>query len=168
MRHQRSRASEPARFPNCNQDFSGPDDNHDVRDVFRRRQVRRRVTRMIRAGVGVHEASWEAPARRGATELLADEIVEWIQGAMAQMRRPYGIDHVAVALACKDASGRIVCSNSFGVIRPTEFYGEGGGERVRAFLDDLSAVPGAERAEVVAALLSLGELAYEMELGEAA
>ncbi|MEX1102729.1 MAG: hypothetical protein WED87_00660, partial [Dehalococcoidia bacterium] len=122
-----------------------------MRQLFRRRNVKREVMRMIREGVGVHEASWDAPGVC-PSEVLAEEIVAWIQDAMGEMRRPYGIDHVAVALACKDPGGRVVCSNSFGVLRPGEFYGEHGAARVKAFLDDVETVPAARRREVVAAL----------------
>jgi hypothetical protein len=135
--------------------------------IFRRFSGRYRVERLIRDGVGVHEARWDLAAGE-VTPALRDSIIGWARQAMGAMRRPYGIDHVAVALACRDEEGRVVCSNSLGVVRPAAFYGDEAQDRVEAFLDDLDAIPQARRREVVGALLSLGDLAYEMGLTKAA
>ena len=95
-------------------------------------------------------------------------IVGWVRSAMGEMRRPYGIDHVALALACRDTSGRILCSNSLGVSRPASFYGPEAGTRVEAFLRDVEQVRNEAEMEVVAALLSLGDLAFELRAERAA
>ena len=87
---------------------------------------------------------------------------------MGEMRRPYGIDHVALALACRDTSGRILCSNSLGVRRPASFYGPEAGTSVEAFLRDVDQVRNETEMEVVAALLSLGDLAFELRAERAA
>ena len=136
---------------------------------FRKRQTRDNVEQLIRRGVGVREATWELSAESGhERHELADRIVEWVRGAMGEMRRPYGLDQVAVALACRDAEGRVVCSNSLGVLRPGAFYGEFGSDRIAAFLDDVKSVPRGQRREIVGAVLSLGDIAYEMDLARAA
>ena len=111
----------------------------------------------------MHESSWDIvhgpDAENGAT---VERIQQWVCSSMATMRRPYGIDHVALALACRDSSGRVLLSNSLGVRRPSAFYGETGAEAIGAFFGDLEALPDHSRHEVVGALLSLGDLAYAM------
>jgi hypothetical protein len=138
--------------------------------ALRKLLTRRRLQRLIRDGVGVRESAWALPSLddEPARALVVQEIAGWVRESMGEMRRPYGIDHVALALACRDASGRIVCTNSLGVIRPTAFYGHEGIDRIAAFMDDLRSVPAAPRGEVVGALLSLGDLAYQLDLARAA
>jgi hypothetical protein len=136
-------------------------------NIFRRNASRQRVERLIREGVGLNEASWTLPGGE-VTDGLHEGIVAWVRESMAVMRRPHGIDQVAVAFACRDGDGQVVCSNSLGVVRPGAFYGPEGEDRIAAFLDDLGAVPTAQRREVVGALLSLGDLAYELNLPKAA
>jgi hypothetical protein len=132
---------------------------------FRKTAARQKVSRLIRQGVGLREQSWPAPAAsdpQGA-EHMADQILRWVQRVMGDMRRPYGVDHVALALACRDAHGRVLCSNSFGVSRPVDFYSPAGMQRIAAFLDDVrAATPDGNSSEIVAALLSLGDIAYAM------
>jgi hypothetical protein len=145
-------------------DYSG------VKSPFNRFTTNRRVEGLIRRGVGVNEATWKLPDPAdapGATALV-DEVVAWVRRAMGEMRRPYGIDHVAVALACRDASGRVVCSNSLGVVRPAVFYGEDGAARVSDFLVDAARAGGKPGGEVVGAILSLGDIAYELGAAQAA
>jgi hypothetical protein len=136
--------------------------------VFRRSNTRQKVERLIREGVGIREASWDVEQGEHPHPHLVEAIAHWIRTSMGEMRRPYGIDQIAVALACRDDQGRVVCSNSLGVVKPALFYGEGGAERIAAFLDDVSAVPGDSRREIVGAVLSLGDIAYHMELPRAA
>ena len=137
--------------------------------LSRKRQTRDTVEQLIRRGVGLREASWELTGDGGhGRHELTDRIVEWLRAAMGEMRRPYGLDQVAVALACRDGEGRVVCSNSLGVLRPGAFYDESGSDRIAAFLDDVKAVPYGQRREIVGAVLSLGDIAHEMELARAA
>lgn len=116
----------------------------------------------------MHEACWRLdshdPELAGP---LVDEVVAWVQASMAKMRRPYGIDHVALALAARNTDGKVVCSNSIGVVRPQSFYDEAGPEQVRAFLADAATAMEGRPGEVVGALLSLGDIAYELR-GKAA
>jgi hypothetical protein len=136
---------------------------------FFSRNSTRRLTDAVRNGVGVRERSWQLPPRweRG-TSVVSDEILRWVRDAMGSMRRPYGIDQVALALACRDAKGRIVCSNSLGVLKPGAFYTNEGATRVEAFLDDVGFADPGDGAEIIAALLSLGDVAYEMGRAKAA
>jgi hypothetical protein len=141
-----------------------------VRLPFNRFNTHSRVETLIRRGVGVSEATWQLPDAADApgAAALVDEVVAWVRQAMGEMRRPYGIDHVAVALACRDESGRVVCSNSLGVVRPAMFYGEDGPARVSDFLVDAARAGGSRGGEVVGAILSLGDIAYELGTAQAA
>ena len=138
--------------------------------MFRRSATRRRLDQMIREGIGLHESRWQLPsnAQESDAQELVEPIVEWVRQSMGEMRRPNGIDQVALALACRDENGRVLCSNSFGVLRPAAFYEEDGVDRVAAFMADVEAVPGEQRREIIGALLSLGDIAYEMQLARAA
>jgi hypothetical protein len=141
-----------------------------VLEPIRRWNATRRLIKAVRQGVGLQEATWTMPppGDDAAASRVVDQMAGWARDAMASMRRPYGIDHVAVALACRDAAGRVVCSNSLGVIRPAAFYGEDGPGRLRAFLDDAFFASPGEGAEIVAAILSLGEVAFELNGEKAA
>jgi len=156
--------------PDCNQVPLVPVDDQGVLEPIRRWNATRRLVKAVRQGVGLQEATWimPPPGDDAAAALVVDEIAGWVREAMATMRRPYGIDHVAVALACRDAAGKVVCSNSLGVVRPAAFYGADGPARLRAFLDDAFFAGPGEGAEIIAAMLSLGEVAYELNGEKAA
>jgi hypothetical protein len=102
------------------------------------------------------------------TSPVIEDILAWVRDVMGDMRRPYGIDHVALALACRDNNGRVVCSNSLGVLKPSAFYTDEGAARLEAFLDDVRFADPGDDAQIVAALLSLGDVAYELGLPRAA
>lgn len=136
---------------------------------LRRQSTQERVERLIRDGVGVREAAWALePLPGGGRRDTALEIIAWVRRVMADMRRPYGIDHVALALAARDQTGHVLCTNSMGVVRPATFYGDEGEDRVLAFLDDAGAIPADGNVRISAALLSLGDLAFELDLARAA
>jgi hypothetical protein len=131
--------------------------------LFRRSSSHRKVERLIRDGVGVHEACWRLEeGQEHASETLVTDVIAWVRESMGRMRRPYGIDHVALALAARDESGRVVCTNRLGVLRPQSFYGEAGPDHVRSFLGDAARAMDGQGGEMVGALLSLGDIAYEL------
>lgn len=133
-------------------------------NLLRKQTSHRRVERLIREGVGVRETTWQLP-RAGdaqASRQVVDDVLTWVRGAMGEMRRPYGIDHVAVALACRDEAGQVLCSNSLGVVRPASFYGPEGAASIATFFGDAAHASGGREAEVVGAILSLGDIAYEL------
>lgn len=145
-------------------------DNYGVILQFRKPTRTGQLSQLIKRGVGISERRWTAPdveddAQRG---VFADRVRDWICEVMGGMRRPYGIDHVAVALVCRNAKGEVVCSNALGVMRPMAFYTPEGQDRITAFLDDVRSVPASDRHEIVGALLSLGDVAYRMQLEKAA
>ena len=138
--------------------------------LFRRSRTRREMASLVREGVGVREAFWDVSPGAGglAQGTLVNDIVAWMRDAMGAMRRPYGINEVVVAFACRDGSGRVMFSDAFGVMRPADFYGETGPDRLRAFLGGVESVPAEHRARIVGAVLSLGDLAYAMDPAAAA
>lgn len=129
---------------------------------IRRQSTQQRVERLIRDGVGVREAAWELHPDHHSRASVAAEIRDWVQKVMADMRRPYGIDHVALALAARDDRGSVLCTNSLGVVRPTSFYEDASVDRIAAFLDDAELAGSRRPVRISAALLSLGDLAFEL------
>lgn len=147
-----------------------PAEHQDVKPFLRRTSTHRKVESLIRRGVGVSESAWEmTPGGDSNAALgLAEEIAEWVRQSMGGMRRPYGIDHVAVALACRDSAGSVLCTSSLGVIRPISFYGEEGAAQIAGFLEDVENVRGDGVVSISGALLSLGDLAFELDSARAA
>lgn len=136
---------------------------------FRKAAARRKVTRLIRDGVGVRERTWRFDDLHGGQRTdLATEILTWVRGAMGTMHRPYGVDHVALALACRSGDGRMLCSNAMGVNRPEQFYAVGAEDRILAFFEDAVAAGSDGAGEIIGALLCLGDIAYAMERPAAA
>lgn len=134
-------------------------------DAILRLKQRRRVASLVRNGVGLHECRWPLDGRLSEPlkDALAQDILQWLRETMGGMRRPSGIDQVVVALACRDGQGRVHCTNGTGVIRPAMFYCPDGEAHVRTFLESLDHVPEGGRGEVVAALLSLGDIAHALQ-----
>jgi len=132
--------------------------------LFSKLSTHRKVEQLIRNGVGVREATWSiaSVSHPEAVDALVESVIGWVRASMGDMRRPYGIDHVAFALAARDSSGKVLCSNSLGVLRPASFYAAEGPDGVRAFLGDATRVLAGRDGQMVGALLSLGDLAFEM------
>lgn len=124
---------------------------------------------LIRQGVGIHAHVWplDQPLEADGGGSMAATILAWVKQTMAAMRRPYGIDHVVLALGCRDGAGRLAVSNATGVLWPGDFYSATGEERIAAFLADVEAIPPEGRAELVATLLSLGDMAYALDVAPA-
>jgi hypothetical protein len=141
-----------------------------LKAFLRKKSTHDRVQTLIRQGVGVHETTWALTDGGGTndSEDVVQQILDWVRESMSLMRRPYGIDHVALALACRDGSGNVLSSSSLGVIRPASFYGEDGRNRIAGFLSDVRFVGERKPAQVAGALLSLGDLAFELSLAQAA
>ena len=135
---------------------------------FRPDSLRTRVEESIRRGTGLSKQEWvlgAEPLQRTDIEELSGSIVAWCRDRIAQARRPYGIDQMALAIACAVPGGPPLASTTFGVFRPLEFYAEGGvAERIEEYLlalslDDLNRRTGAMR--VAAALFSWGDVARD-------
>lgn len=135
---------------------------------FRPDPLRARVEGSIRRGTGLSKQEWlleQNPLDPSDVDDLADQMIEWVRGRIAATRRPYGIDQMALAIACAEPGGQPLASTTFGVFRPIEFYEESGIEqRVRVYLsglalDDLNRRTGGIR--FAAALFSWGDVARD-------
>lgn len=132
--------------------------------LFRSRNSSNRIRDLIRRGVGLRERSWTTPdlATSNARDQLAADVLAFVRESMASMRRPHGIDHVALALSVQDEHGRVLCSTSLGVVRPLDFYRDKGATGIRAFVDDAASVAGQGPVEVTVALVCLGDIAFAL------
>ncbi|PFG74029.1 hypothetical protein [Tepidiforma thermophila] len=120
------------------------------------------MAQLIREGVGVSERTWTVERLEDSTD-LAVRVAAWAREEMATMRRPFGVDHVAVALACRDGGGRVFASASLGVVRPGAFYGGEAEARLAEALEGALRLAPGGRAEVLVALVRLGDLAFELQ-----
>ncbi len=94
--------------------------------LFQRTSLRAGVRRALESGVGVYHTSWQLDAaldHHGADDLAA-ELLAWTRQALSEMHRPYGLDHVTLAIAVLSSQAGEVASVSFGVLRPEDFYGD--------------------------------------------
>ena len=120
----------------------------------------------LRADVGLRRQSWlmtERPVLPATLHALAQAVGDWCAQEMAETRRPYGIDHMAVGVACALPGGAPIASVSLGLFRPLEFYQEGGTrDRLEEFVRGLPLTQINEQSTPVrlaAALFSWGDLA---------
>ncbi len=149
-------------------------------DLFNRLRpdpVRRRIEDSIRSGTGLSKQDWvleQAVLETSHVERLTEEILEWCRERISETRRPYGIDQLALALACAVPGGDPLASTTFGVFRPVDFYGEDGvGDRIEHFVrsirvEDLNRriAEGASGIRFAAALFSWGDVAREAMFDE--
>jgi hypothetical protein len=137
-------------------------------DRFRPDPLRARVEASIRRGTGLSRHEWllgPEPLTASVVQSLADEMIEWCRERMAASRRPYGIDQMALAVACAEPGGDPIASTTFGVFRPVEFYtADGIADRLQEYLHDLPLATLNDRTGPVrfaAALFSWGDVARE-------
>ena len=130
--------------------------------------LRTRVEASIRKGTGLSRQEWllgDVPLARPDLDQLAEGILAWCRERIASTRRPYGIDQMALAIACAVPGGQPLASTTFGLFRPVEFYAEAGvGDRVTAYLRDLDLDqlnPHETPIRFAAALSSWGDVARE-------
>src|SRR5262249_31957645 len=107
----------------------------------------------------------DLPIQRTHIESLGEEMLAWCRERIAATRRPYGIDQIALALACSIPGGQPLASTTFGVFHPVDFYAENGvAERVTAYLDAVDlAMLNAQGSPIrfAAALFSWGDVARD-------
>jgi hypothetical protein len=87
-----------------------------------------KVRDAVEAGVGVYHMSWELggePDTAVRPDELDSVVLEWCRATMTQMRRPYGLDYVTMALSLTGWESDEMVRHSFGVLRPVDFYAEG-------------------------------------------
>lgn len=137
-------------------------------DRFRPDPLRARVEASIRRGTGLSRREWllgMEPLTARTMQQLGDEIAEWCRERMSASRRPYGIDQMALALACAEPGGDPIASTTFGVFRPVEFYtADGVAERLHEYLHSLPLSDLNDRhgpIRFAAALFSWGDVARD-------
>lgn len=135
---------------------------------FRPLSLRARVQASIERGTGLHRGEWlldELPLDAASLDRVTEDLLSWCRERIAETRRPYGIDQLALAVACAEPGGPALASRTFGVFRPVEFYADGGvAERVADFVrsirvDELNR--GNRTVRLAAALFSWGDVARE-------
>jgi len=143
-------------------------------DRFHPEPLRARVEASIKRGTGLSRREWlfdDGPLTDRTMHALSEEVLEWCRERMAASRRPYGIDQMALAIACASPGGPPLASTTFGVFRPVEFYtADGVAEQVEQYLgslplEDLNRGDGAIR--FATALFSWGDVARETVFADA-
>jgi hypothetical protein len=87
--------------------------------------MRSRVRDAIDAGVGLYNRSWDlaGPAAEDReAEPLASEILSWCRETAANMRKPYGLDYMTMAISVIGPEDGEVATANFGILRPEDFY----------------------------------------------
>ena len=143
-----------------------------IRRFRRPDSLRSRVEASIGRGTGLRKGEWvldATPIDDGAIAVTTEEILAWCRERIAETRRPYGIDQIALAIACAEPGGSPLASATFGVFRPVEFYCEGGvADRVTHFMESLRVEELNRRSSVrfAAALFSWGDVARDTVYGD--
>ena len=87
------------------------------------------------------------------------------EAVIGDTRRPYGVDQLALAVACAEPGGDPIASATFGIFRPVDFYRDGGvSDRVLDFVRETGSAHLEARDNTVrfaAALFSWGDVARE-------
>ncbi len=115
----------------------------------------------MRRGVGVREASWPLP-EPGAEGAFVEAVRAWMAECGAGMRRPYGVDHVALALSCHGHQGHPRCSTALGIRPLGEYLGPRGERELLGFVRD-ARLASPEGGTVRAVFLSMGDLLAALE-----
>lgn len=96
-----------------------------IRRLFRQRSLNSDVRRALEAGVGLYQASWRIEPEARA-ETIAEQLLDWCRNTAGEMRRPYGLDHMSLAITCLTGDGSEAARANLGVLRPGDLYGTGG------------------------------------------
>jgi hypothetical protein len=138
-----------------------------IRRFNRSDPLQAQVEQSISRGTGLRKGEWVIDGETiDATVIAAttEEMLQWCRDRIAETRRPYGIDQMALAVACAEPGGTAVASASFGVFRPVEFYQEDGiADRLTHFMESLRVEDLTRRPTVrfAAALFSWGDVARD-------
>ena len=135
-----------------------------------RRSIPADGRRALTSGVGLYGTTWPIQniAAATASEEFIAQLVGWCREVLGEMRRPYGLDYVTLAVALLREGEGQVASVNYGVLRPSDFYNQSFvEERVRETLrswtnDQL--IAGAGAGSLAAVLFSWGDLTRELLL----
>ncbi|MCH8900714.1 MAG: hypothetical protein IIC88_00270 [Chloroflexi bacterium] len=138
--------------------------------LVERRSLQADVRRALTSGVGLYHTTWPIQniAAATASEEFIAKLVGWCREVLGEMRRPYGLDYVTLAVALLREGEGQVASVNYGVLRPSDFYNQSFvEERVRETLrswtnDQL--ITGAGAGSLSAVLFSWGDLTRELLL----
>src|SRR3990172_5606356 len=92
---------------------------------FRPDPLRARVEDSIRRGTGLSKQEWmlgAEPLGGADIERLAEQIVAWCRDRIAETRRPYGIDQMALAIACAIPGGQPLGPPTLGGVPPARVF----------------------------------------------
>jgi hypothetical protein len=95
---------------------------------FRQGSMKSKVREAIEEGVGLYDIHWELGSKADGAlqaEAASTAVLDWCRETMGQMRRPYGLDYVTLALAVLGPDNEELARASFGVLRPSDFYNDG-------------------------------------------
>lgn len=138
--------------------------------VLQRRSLRGNVRRALESGVGLYNASWdiEATMTASTSSELAEELTAWCRDTLGQIRRPYGLDYVTLALAVLGEGQGQLAGSDYGVLRPQDFYGHGPAEtQIQTTLShwaDTEIFARSRGGRLSAVLFSWGDLTRELLL----
>lgn len=130
--------------------------------------MRSQVRDAINAGVGVYNRSWELadPVPEDfAAEALAVEILGWCRETAANMRRPYGLDYMTMAISIIGPEDGEVATANFGVLRPQDFYGGAAEREVSEIVvrwDSEGLLRSPQSRELAVVVFSWGDLTREL------
>jgi len=91
---------------------------------LRKGSMESKVRDAVEAGIGLYNTCW-ALGDAFFVENAHAVILEWCREQMAEMRRPYGLDYVTLALTLLGEENEESARFSFGVLRPSDFYEDG-------------------------------------------
>ncbi len=128
-----------------------------------------KVREAIEAGVGQYNTHWVL-GKEGGAGVQAKEagsvVLDWCRETMGQMRRPYGLDYVTLALAIVGPDSEELVRSSLGVLRPSDFYNDGPASlRLEALIDQWRALGHFRSSRCLSAVMfSWGDLTRELLL----
>jgi hypothetical protein len=124
-----------------------------------------RVEEAVEAGVGLYNNCWPL-SDAFVVENVPSLVLEWCREQMGEMRRPYGLDYVTLALALLGEENEETARFSFGVLRPSDFYEEGSvPQRLAALIDEWRSAGRLDASPWLSAVMfSWGDLTRELLL----
>jgi hypothetical protein len=130
-----------------------------LRGLISRRKLRSEVSRAVGSGVGFYEADF--PAGPGS-EKNADRIIDWCRRTLASVNRPYGVDHMTLAIKLCDATGLEQAVTTLQVLRPRDFYDGEAAADIATQLAEWEIAYTVPEGRLHAVLFSWGDLTDEL------
>jgi hypothetical protein len=109
-----------------------------------------------RTGRGVRLEEWHVPADDATS--AGDYVLSWCREVVANCRRPFGIDHFDLAVACRPAADSSVQTERFLSLRPADLYSGRVATKLGLLLQNARRTSG--DMIIAAAVFSWGEAAH--------